>query len=86
MSVYGVDHPGIVHAVSRRLAERGVSITDLETRLVGGADGEPVYAMMLEVARASRAPTRTSSSEASPRPPARQHVELSFRPLELDAL
>ena len=50
VSVYGADHPGIVHAVSDILAGRGVSITDLETRLAGGAGDEPVYAMMLEVA------------------------------------
>jgi glycine cleavage system transcriptional repressor len=46
VTVYGVDHPGIVHAVSARLAARGVNVTDLETRLVG----EALYAMVLEVA------------------------------------
>ena len=46
VTVYGVDHPGIVHAVSARLAARAVNVTDLETRLVG--DG--LYAMVLEVA------------------------------------
>ena len=38
ITVYGADHPGIVHAVSAALAERGVNITGLETRLAG-ADG-----------------------------------------------
>src|SRR4026209_2423976 len=37
VSVYGADHPGIVHAVSSALAGLGVTITDLETRLA--ADG-----------------------------------------------
>ena len=46
VTVYGVDHPGIVHAVSARLASRAVNVTDLETRLVG--DG--LYAMVLEIA------------------------------------
>src|SRR5829696_4470264 len=49
VSVYGVDHPGIVHAVSSALAERGITITDLTTRLVGEAD-QPLYALMMEVA------------------------------------
>src|SRR3954471_201655 len=35
VTVYGVDHPGIVHAVSARLANKQVNVTDLETRLVG---------------------------------------------------
>src|SRR3954465_13610310 len=42
VTVYGVDHPGIVHAVSARLANKQVNVTDLETRLVG--DG--LYAMV----------------------------------------
>src|SRR4051795_7619120 len=42
VTVYGVDHPGIVHAVSARLAAREVNVTDLETRLVGGGrQGRP---------------------------------------------
>src|SRR4030095_8237684 len=49
VSVYGVDHPGIVHAVTSALADRGVNIVDLTTRLVGGEEGEPLYAMMMEV-------------------------------------
>src|SRR4051794_41347513 len=36
VAVYGVDHPGIVHAVSARPAPRQGNVTDLETRLVGG--------------------------------------------------
>jgi glycine cleavage system transcriptional repressor len=51
VTVYGVDHPGIVHAVSSALATRDVNITDLQTRLVGGEEEgrEPLYAMILEV-------------------------------------
>lgn len=49
-SIYGVDHPGIVHHATRVLAEHRVNITDLETRLVEG-DGEPsLYALLIEVA------------------------------------
>ena len=49
VTVYGSDHPGIVHAVASALAARSWDITDLNTRLVGGA-GERLYALMLEVA------------------------------------
>ncbi len=50
LTVYGVDHPGIVHAVSTELARRRVSITDLSTRRVEEEGAAPLYAMMLEVA------------------------------------
>jgi glycine cleavage system transcriptional repressor len=51
LSVYGGDHPGIVHAVSSSLAERGVGITDLNSRVIAGDDGdEPLYVLMLELA------------------------------------
>lgn len=48
VAVYGADRPGIVHRVTRALAERGVNITDLATRVIGDPD-QPVYAMHLEV-------------------------------------
>lgn len=47
VSVYGSDHPGIVHAVSSALAQREINVTDLNTRLLGEDD---LYVMMLEVA------------------------------------
>jgi glycine cleavage system transcriptional repressor len=49
LTVYGGDHPGIVHAVSKALAERGVSIIDLETRLLDAAKS-PIYVMIMELA------------------------------------
>lgn len=48
VSVYGADRPGIVHRVSRALAERGANVVDLSTRTVGPA-GAPAYVMLLEV-------------------------------------
>jgi glycine cleavage system transcriptional repressor len=48
ITVYGADHPGIVHAVSAELAARAVNITDLQTKLAGGAE-KPLYVMLLEV-------------------------------------
>ncbi len=49
VSVYGADRPGIVYRVTERLADIGANITDLNSRVIG-ADEEPVYALMLEVA------------------------------------
>jgi predicted amino acid-binding ACT domain protein len=48
VTVYGADHPGIVHAVSSALADRRIDITDLNSRLL--EEAEPVYVLMLEVA------------------------------------
>jgi glycine cleavage system transcriptional repressor len=47
ISVYGSDKPGIVYRVTRELGERGVNITDLNTKLVGSEE-RPVYVMMIE--------------------------------------
>jgi glycine cleavage system transcriptional repressor len=83
VSVYGVDHPGIVHAVASALAERGITITDLTTRLVG-EDAEPLYALMMEVAVPADA--AADVAEALAAAGAAQGVEVSVRPLEADAL
>jgi len=48
VSVYGADHPGIVHGVAELLAGEGVNIRNLSTRVIGDPD-RPVYAMVLEV-------------------------------------
>jgi glycine cleavage system transcriptional repressor len=48
VSVYGSDHPGIVHKISTVLADSGVNITDVNTRVIE-ENHEPVYAMLLEV-------------------------------------
>ncbi len=87
VSVYGVDHPGIVHAVSAALAERGWNITDMSTRLVeGDGDGDgALYAMMLEVSLAAGA--SNDDLERALEPVARSEgVEVTSRPLERDVL
>ncbi len=84
VSVYGADHPGIVHDVAAALAGQQVNITDLNTRLVEGGDS-PLYAMMLEIAL----PTSRRIEEvggALREVGKRQGVEVSIRPLERDAL
>ncbi len=49
VSVYGADHPGIVHSVTSLLASYNVNVVDVVTHLLG-PDGEHVYVMVLEVA------------------------------------
>ena len=48
LSVYGADRPGIVHQIAQALSKRQVSITDLQTKVVGSPQ-KPVYVMLLEV-------------------------------------
>lgn len=48
VTVYGADHPGIVHGVADLLAGHGVNITDVTTRLLD-PQGTPVYLMVIEV-------------------------------------
>jgi glycine cleavage system transcriptional repressor len=44
ISVYGADHPGIVRGVTQALADRGVNVVGMSTRIVG-----ELYVMLLEV-------------------------------------
>jgi glycine cleavage system transcriptional repressor len=92
VTVYGVDHPGIVHAVSAALAQLEVNITDLNTRLVvdekrvtraNGDGGEDLYAMMLEVVLPEGLTVKGLESmlEATRRD---QGVEITIRELEQD--
>jgi glycine cleavage system transcriptional repressor len=84
VTVYGADHPGIVHAVAAAVAARGVDITDLQTRLAD-ASGEPLYVLMMEVALPAE--VEPSTLERELRDAAReQGVELTLRELEADAL
>jgi glycine cleavage system transcriptional repressor len=48
VAVYGADRPGIVHGVAALMAELGINIVDVTTRVVGPSD-EPVYMMLLDV-------------------------------------
>jgi glycine cleavage system transcriptional repressor len=83
LTVYGADHPGIVNAISNALAELGVNITDLETRLTG-PDDNPLYTMVIEVAVGD---ADEGSVQASLRAVAeREAVEFSLRPLEAEPL
>lgn len=48
VAVYGADKPGIVFRVADVLAEAGVNVTDLNSRVIGDPE-DPVYALMIEV-------------------------------------
>jgi glycine cleavage system transcriptional repressor len=85
VTVYGVDHPGIVHAAATVLADRGVNITDLNTRLLEDDDGEALYALLMEVSL----PDVVSADELSSALAAvaeHEGVEVSVRELEQDTL
>ncbi len=83
ITVYGADHPGIVHAVADALAERGVNITDLQTRLAG-SDDQPLYAMTMEVAIEGASESAVEGALAEVADQAK--VEVSTRPLAAEAL
>ena len=85
VTVYGADHPGIVHSVTRALADEGVNVVDLATHLVAEGDMEPIYAMMMEVELPSG--LEAAELESHLRATAeRERLELSVRPLEAEAL
>ena len=83
LSVYGADRPGIVHEVSATLAELGVNIVNLETRLAG-SEQAPVYVMLLEVALRGTDPDEVERALRAAGE--RSGVEVSFRELEAEAL
>ena len=85
VSIYGVDHPGIVHHATRVLAEHRVNITDLQTRLVDADSDQPLYALLIEVAvpdDIDPADVDTALAEIA----ASEVVEVSLRELESDEL
>ena len=81
VTIYGVDHPGIVHRAAKVLAEHGVNITDLETRLAE-EQGEPsLYALLIEVALPSDLDP-SDLDDALGAAGAQESVEVSFRELD----
>jgi glycine cleavage system transcriptional repressor len=85
VTIYGTDHPGIVHAATSTLAASGVDITDLNTRLVEDEGEEPLYALMMEVTLPSGA--SAERMEAALRAVGqREGVEVTVREIEQDAL
>jgi glycine cleavage system transcriptional repressor len=85
VTVYGADHPGIVHSVASTLAAAGANVVDVATHLVEEEGEQSLYVMMMEVdLPASVEPERL---EAQLRVTAdREQLDLSVRPLEAEAL
>jgi glycine cleavage system transcriptional repressor len=83
LTVYGADHPGIVAGISATLAELGVNITDLETRLAAET-GAPLYLMVMELALGDVSASKVE--DALRGTASRAQVEFSLRELEADAL
>jgi glycine cleavage system transcriptional repressor len=46
ITIYGADRPGIVHGAAQALADHGVNVVDLSSRLVGDP---PIYVLGIEV-------------------------------------
>jgi glycine cleavage system transcriptional repressor len=85
VTVYGADHPGIVHAAATALAERGIDITDLNSRLMDDELDAPLYVLMMEVALPSGASAEELDS-ALAEVGAREGVEVTLHELERDEL
>ena len=80
MSVHGADHPGIVAAVTRVLADAGVNVTDLQTRLA-----RELYVMIIDAA----VPPGLALEELDRRLRAvadEQGVTITVRPADADVL
>ena len=83
-TVYGADHPGIVHATANAVADQGCNITDLNARLSEEAGAEPLYVLMLEIATpADSIGGLRGALELVGR---EEGVEVSLRELERDEL
>ena len=85
ITVYGADHPGIVHAAASALAERGINITDLNSRLMEEAGTAALFVLMMEVALPQGASV-TELDSALAEVSAREGVEVAVRELEHDEL
>jgi glycine cleavage system transcriptional repressor len=78
VSVHGADHPGIVAAVTRVLADAGVNVCDLQTRLA-----RDLYVMIMDVAVP---PGIDELDERLQAVAAEQDVAITLRPIDADVL
>ena len=83
LSVYGADRPGIVAGVTAALAQQGVNITDLETRLAGSA-AAPIYAMLVELDLGDASPAEIE--RALEEVAGATEIEVTLRELDAEAL
>jgi glycine cleavage system transcriptional repressor len=85
VSAYGVDHPGIVHALASALAAEQIDITDLTTKVVSDPGEQPLYVMMLEITLPAGADAQQVARNLR-EIAAGQRVDLTLRELEQDTL
>ena len=85
VTVYGADHPGIVHSVARALADMRVNVVDVATHLIEEEGKASIYALMMEVALPDG--VDADRLEAGLREVAeRERLDLSVRAVEAEAL
>jgi glycine cleavage system transcriptional repressor len=77
ITVYGADHPGIVHAVTIALAAEGANVVGLSTRVAGD-----IYVMLLEVSLTDEAAVERALEQVAEV----QGVDVSLRALDADVL
>ena len=80
VSVHGADHPGIVAAVTRVLADADVNVCDLQTRLA-----RELYVMIIDVAVPPE-PGLEALDARLQAVAAEQGVALTLRPVDADVL
>ena len=85
VTVYGADHPGIVHSVAATLADAGVNVLDVATHLVAEQGEQPVYAMMMEVDLPDGLSAERMESDLRETAD-REQLDLSVRAVEAEAL
>lgn len=84
LTVYGADHPGIVHSVCAALADRQVNIDDLATRLIGSEE-QPVYTLICELTLPRGLEPSALAADLA-RVGEQQGVEVVLRELDQDIL
>ena len=85
VTVYGADHPGIVHSVASAIADMGVNVIDVATHLVEDEGAPAIYAMMMEVDLPDG--LTAEGLESTLREVAdREQLDLSIRAVEAEAL
>jgi glycine cleavage system transcriptional repressor len=85
VTVYGADHPGIVHSVASTLADMGVNVIDVATHLVEDEGEQPIYVMMMEVDLPQNvAPDRLEGDLRGVAE--RERLDVSVRAVEAEAL
>jgi glycine cleavage system transcriptional repressor len=77
VSVHGADHPGIVAAITRALADAGANVTDLQTRL-----SRDLYVMVIDVAVPEASGVEDRLQEVA----REQDVRITLRPVDPDVL